>query len=225
MIEEFGNYPKKEWIIFNNGTLIHKTAIIAPWVKFDDYCFVYPYAIVGRLPTVHSALARQPFATNILTIGKNVVIGCHTIVYSDVVLGNECFIGDHAIIREGSRIGNKCMIGCHVSISYDCKIGDRNRFQNGTVFHGECGDDCFFGVGVICSSDKRIDLNNYEFHDANPPKFGNRVMVGSGANILPEITIGDDAVIGAGSVVVNSVEAQTLILGPKAKSVIPHIQV
>jgi serine acetyltransferase len=42
---------------------------------------------------------------------------------------------------------------------------------------------------------------------------------------LPEIEIGDDAVIGAGSVVVKSVEAQTLILGPIGKVVIPHIQV
>jgi UDP-3-O-[3-hydroxymyristoyl] glucosamine N-acyltransferase len=225
MFEEFGKHRDKNWRIFKNGTYVHKTAIVESWVRFDDNCVVHPYAVVGRVPSFNSALAREPRMTKAIRIGKNTVIGCHAIVYSDVVLDDDCFVGDHALIREGSRIGKECMIGCHVSISYDCKIGDRSKFQNGTVFHGECGEDCFFGVGVVCSSDKRIDLNNYQHLGSHPPKIGNRVLVGSGANLLPEIEIGDDAVIGAGSIVVKSVEAQTLILGPIGKVVIPHVQV
>jgi UDP-3-O-[3-hydroxymyristoyl] glucosamine N-acyltransferase len=224
MFEEFTGIDN-EWRTLNNGTLIHKTAIIMPGVRFGNNCLINAYAIVGKVPNYNAALARYPNAAKILTIGKNTIIGCHAIVYSDVVLDDDCFVGDHALIREGSRIGKKCMIGCHVSISYDCKIGDRSKFQNGTVFHGECGEDCFFGVGVVCSSDKRIDLNNYQHLGSHPPKIGNRVLVGSGANLLPEIEIGDDAVIGAGSIVVKSVEAQTLILGPIGKVVIPHVQV
>ncbi len=224
MFEEFNN-EIEEWKFLKNGTRIHKTAIVAPWVRFENNCIVNSYAVLGRAPSRSRSLARQPMFSKILTIGKDTEIGCHAIVYANVVLGNNCLVGDHALIREGSIIGNMCMIGCHVSISYDCQIGDRNRFQNGSVFHGNCGDDCFFGVGVVCSSDKRIDLHNYEFLGSHPPIFGNRVLVGSGANILPEITIGDDAVIGAGAVVVKDVAPQTLILGPIGKVTIPHVQV
>jgi len=224
MLIEFRLEEESDWWYFNGGK-IHKTAIIAPWVRFENNCIVHPYAIVGRVPDNHSALARQPNQIKVTTIGINCVIGCHSVIYSDVVLGDRCFIGDHALVREGSRIGEESMIGCHVSISYDSKIGKRSRFQNASVFHGECGDDCFFGVGTICSSDKRIDLNNYQHLGSHPPKFGNRVLVGSGANILPEITIGDDAVIGAGSVVVKNVKPQSLVLGPIAKETIPHYQV
>lgn len=228
MYEKFGNYKEEDWKILKNGTRIHKTAIIySPYIKFGDNCLVHPYAVIGRYPDRSIALARQPgnTITNVVKIGDRTVIGHHSVIFVNVVLGNDCLIGDHALVREGNRIGNECMIGCHVSISYDCLIGNRNRFQNGTVFHGECGDDCFFGVGVVCSSDKRIDLDNYQHLGSHPPIFGNRVLVGSGANILPEIEIGDDAIIGAGSVVVKSVEPQTLILGPIGKVTIPHVQV
>jgi len=225
MLREYMEEKEDDWIDFNGGK-VHKTAVIAPWVRFEDNCIVHPYAVVGRIPSESAALARQPGRVPyMVTIGIASIIGCHAVVYNDVVLGDRCLVGDFALIREGSRIGEESMIGCHVSISYNSRIGKRSRFQNGSVFHGTCGDDCFFGVGVVCSSDKRIDLNNYQHLGSHPPIFGNRVLVGSGSNILPEITIGDDAVIGAGSVVVKDVKPQSLVLGPIAKETIPHYQV
>lgn len=226
MLEEYGNNRDEEWINLSNQTQIHKTALIAPWVRFGNNCIVHPYTIIGRIPDSSDALAREVKSQpKIITIGDNSIIGHHTIVFVNTNIGENCLIGDHAIIREGTRIGNNCLIGFHVSISYDCKIGDNCRFQNSTVFHGECGDGCFFGVGVICSSDKRIDLNNYQHIGSHPPKFGKRVLVGSGANILPEISIDDDAVIGAGALVVKNVEAGSLVLGPVAEAKIPHVWV
>lgn len=225
MIENYSHKNNYEYLELKNGTKIHKTAIVEPWVKFDNNCIIRPYAIVGRLPENSPALARQPNRNEELIIGSRTKIGCHAIIFSGSEIGNDCLIGDHSLIREGCRIGNQVMIGCHVSISYDCRIADRCRFQNSTVFHGECEEDCFFGVGVICSSDKRIDLKNYQHLGSRPPKFGKRVLIGSGANILPDITIGDDTVIAAGALVVKDISSQALVLGPVAKESIPHIWV
>jgi acetyltransferase-like isoleucine patch superfamily enzyme len=215
MFEEFGNKRENEWWVLENGTKIHKTAIVKSWVRFENNCIVNAYAIVGREPDFNRALARQPKSSKILTIGMGSIIGCHTIVFSNVTLGDRCFIGDHALVREGTRIGNEVMIGCHVSVSYDSKIGNRNRFQNSSVFIGECGNDCFFGVGIVCSSDKKIDLDNYGYNDNSftPPKFGNKVMIGSGANILPGVKIADGAIIAAGSVVTKDVLENEFIKG------------
>jgi acetyltransferase-like isoleucine patch superfamily enzyme len=78
------------------------------------------------------------------------------------------------------------------------------------------GAGCFFGVGAITSNHRNLDLRDYRHEGITPPIFGERVMVGSGANILAGVTVGDDAVIGAGAVVTKNVSARALVLGPAA---------
>lgn len=201
----------------DNGALIHRTAIVAHFVRLGADCIVHPFAIVGREPDRSLALARQPAAALHVDIGVRTVIGCHTVVFADVDIGEDCLLGDFSLIREGAKIGNRCMIGCHVSISYDCEISDDCRFQNDTVFHGSCGPGCFFGVGVVCSSDRRVDLAEYRHTGSTPPLFGKMVMVGSGANIVAGAKIGDRAIIGSGSIVTKDVEADAVMLGPAAQ--------
>lgn len=201
-----------------NGAMVHRTAIVAPWVRLCADCIVHPYAIVGRIPDRSRALARQPAAAEYVEIQARTVIGCHAVVFTDTVIGADCLIGDFSLIREGAKIGDRCMIGCHVSISYDSEISDDCRFQNGTVFHGACGVGCFFGVGVVCSSDRRIDLADYAHRGSEPPIIGKKVMVGSGANLVAGIKIGDSALIGAGAVVTKDVDAYSVMLGPAAKT-------
>lgn len=206
-----------------NGAMVHRTAVVASWVSLGSGCIVHPLAVVGRIPSRSRALARQPAAAEHLGIGARTSIGCHAVVFADVDIGDDCLVGDFSLIREGSIIGNRCVIGCHVSISYDCEISDDCRFQNGTVFHGSCGEGCFFGVGVVCSSDRRMDLDKYAHHGSAPPIIGKRVMVGSGANLVAGIKIGDGALIAAGSVVTKDVPNQSLIMGQAAS--IRHVPV
>jgi acetyltransferase-like isoleucine patch superfamily enzyme len=221
MFEEFGDRDNNKWIHLSNGTVIHKTAIISPWVRFESNCLVNPYSIIGRMPDDSSSLARKPRGNKILSIGIGSIIGCHCVIYSDVVLGNRCFIGDYASVREGTRIGDDCVIGRQVTINYNVKIGDRSRFQDGTHITGDChiGDDCFFGVGVFTSNDRKVDLEDYHF--PNPPQpccFKDKVLVGSGANILAGVLVRSGATIGAGALVVKDVGENEVILGPVAKA-------
>lgn len=198
---------------------IHRTAIVEPWVSLGFDSVVHPYAILGRLPDKSQALARQPEQIKYLQLGARSVIGCHTVIYGNVELGDDCFLGDYSSIREGSRIGEKCVIGRQVSINYNVKIGNECRFQDGTHITGDThiGNNCFFGVGVITSNDRRVDLDNYHF--PNPPQpclFGSKILVGSGANILAGVIVGDNSVIGAGAVVTRNVTKGSLVLGPAA---------
>jgi serine acetyltransferase len=55
--------------------------------------------------------------------------------------------------------------------------------------------------------------------NANGPKVGNRVVIGANAVVLGNITIGDDAKIGAGAVVVKDVPAGATVVGVPAKIV------
>ena len=220
--EEYGFPEKGDWEKLGNGTLIHRTALIAPWVRFESGCIVYPFSVVGRLPDESKALARNSQQIKCLKIGKNTILGCNTVIYCNVILGDDCYVGDYASIREGSRIGDMCVIGRQVTINYNVKIGNRSRFQDGTHITGDCiiGDDCFFGVDVVTSNDRNVDLEDYHFPEPQPPIFGNKILIGSGANILAGVKIGSGSIIGAGALVVKNVGEGEKVLGPVAKSTV-----
>lgn len=197
--------------------MIHPTAIYPAWFTPASIT-LHPYAILGRLPDRSPALARQPERRPHLTIGAGTIIGVGAVVYAGAAIGRDCLIGDGANIREGVVIGDRCVVGRYVTINYDTIIGDDVRLQDTTHITGGCriGRGSFFGVGVVTSNDRNIDLVDYAWRGGEGPQFGERVMVGSGANIMAGVTVGDGAVIGAGAVVVTNVQAGARMLGPKA---------
>lgn len=194
-------------------------AHVANWVVLGAGCVVHDFALVGRFPSTHHALARQPNVTRSLTIGERVDIGPHAIIYGGTVIGNDCLIGDAASIREGVIIGSRCVIGRHVTINYDVVLEDEVRIQDGTHITGGCkiGAGTFIGVGVVTSNDRRPEIVGYEFVGVEPPMIGRGCLIGSGACIIPGVQIGDGAVIGAGALVTKDVPAGGRVLGQPAR--------
>lgn len=72
------------------------------------------------------------------------------------------------------------------------------------------GDDCLLYHGVTLGG-------RGEKHVKRHPTLGNRVLVGTGATILGNITLGDDVKVGANSVVLHDVPAQTTVVGNPAQ--------
>jgi len=194
-------------------------AAVAPWATFGEGCIVRDFALIGRLPSTHSSLARQPSVTHSLTIGKCVDIGPHAIIYAGAQIGDDCLIGDAASIREGVIIGSRCVVGRHVTLNYDVVLEDEVRIQDGTHITGGCriGRGTFIGVGVVTANDARREIVDFEFVGANPPTIGERCLIGSGACILPGVRIGNDAIIGAGALVTKDVPNGATVLGQPAR--------
>ena len=76
----------------------------------------------------------------------------------------------------------------------------------------EIGDDCLIYHGVTLGG---VDLKPVKLH----PTLGNGVVIGAGAKILGNITIGDCARVGANSVVIKPVPDHTTVTGIPAKVV------
>jgi serine O-acetyltransferase len=101
-----------------------------------------------------------------------------------------------------------------IELPYTCTLGRRVVFehQGGVVIHGNSviGDDCIIRQGVT--------LGNRSLESPlDAPVLGRGVNVGAGAKILGNVTIGDDAVIGANAVVLIDVPAGALAVGVPAK--------
>lgn len=103
---------------------------------------------------------------------------------------------------------------------YNIEIGDR-FFANYNFVILDCtkviiGDDVMIGPNVsIYTAQHPLDPEERVkcIESAAPVKIGNKVWIGGSATILPGVTIGDHAVIGAGSVVVKDIPANAIAVG------------
>lgn len=135
-----------------------------------------------------------------------------TEVQDDVRIGAASRIGSMTLIQRGASIGRGCTIGSHCNIC-DCTIGDRVSIQ--TASHITRGvvveDDVFIGPGVVTLNDKLTG------GDLTYPRICCGAKVGGGSVILPGVTIGANAVVGAGSVVTHDVPEGATVTGNPAR--------
>lgn len=116
----------------------------------------------------------------------------------------------------GCELQDDVMIGPFVEIQSDVVIGKRSRIQTHSFIcsNVKIGEDCFIGHGVMFTNDKFIDRKLSK--DFLPTTIGNKVYIGSNATILP-ISICDDVVIGAGSVVTKDITEPGTYVGNPAR--------
>jgi acetyltransferase-like isoleucine patch superfamily enzyme len=180
------------------------------------------FSLVGVQPLATAANRRPVAKAGSGRVGARTVIGCHATIYAGVFMGEDCRVGDFATIREDCRIGARCVIGTNADLQYGCLLGDDVRVLNGTHISGGTviGSGSFIGPGVMTANDRQLDVFNYVDHpNRAAPIIGKNVFVGVGAIILPGVTIGDGARVGAGSLVTRDVAAGATVYGVPARAV------
>jgi acetyltransferase-like isoleucine patch superfamily enzyme len=116
----------------------------------------------------------------------------------------------------GCTLGNDVFVGPFVEIQNNVTIGEKTRVQSHSFIcsNVEIDSDCFIGHGVMFVNDKFIDRKLSK--DFLPTTIGNKVYIGSNSTILP-ISICDDVVIGAGSVVTKNITESGTYAGNPAR--------
>lgn len=117
----------------------------------------------------------------------------------------------------GCILGDNVKIGPFVEIQSDVKIGSNTTISSHSFIPSgvEIGEHTFIAHGVMFTNDV-FDSDTIENWNLKRTKVGNRVRIGSNATILP-VTIGDDVIIGAGSVVTKDIPSGCLVYGNPAK--------
>ena len=111
----------------------------------------------------------------------------------------------------------KFTIGKHITIGEGCYFNQGLTMIDDWKI--EIGDRCLFGPNVtLCTTGHAISPKHrgdgmYSF----PIKIGNGCWIGANVVILPDVTIGDNSVIGAGSVVTKSIPANVIAFGSPCK--------
>ena len=133
-------------------------------------------------------------------------------------IGEGTFVWQFAIVLPGAVIGKNCNINCHTFIENDVKIGDRVTIKSGVfVWDGiQIEDDVFVGPNATFVNDKFPKSKVYP-ETFQQIKICKGASIGANATILGGVTIGEKALIGAGSVVTKDVPAFALVYGNPAK--------
>lgn len=122
---------------------------------------------------------------------------------------------DLSNISPDCTIGSNCTIHSHVCIFADVKIGDGVKIQSFTYIPKgvTIEDDVFIGPHVCFTNDKYPPSHGRAWATTLVKK---GASIGAGAIILPGVTIGEYAKIGAGSVVTKDVPANEIWMGNPA---------
>lgn len=137
-------------------------------------------------------------------IGKGTRIWAFSHVLPKAKIGEDCNVCDHVFIENDVVIGNRVTIKCGVQIWDGISIAD----------------DVFIGPNATFTNDRFPRSKVY------PESFDRTVIckgasLGANCTILPGITIGENAMIGAGAVVTRSVPANVTVVGNPARILQP----
>jgi acetyltransferase-like isoleucine patch superfamily enzyme len=147
-------------------------------------------------------------------------------VSDEATIGQGTRIWHQAQVLPRARIGRECILGKGVYVDFEVSIGDRCKLQNGVyVYHGATVEDgVFLGPGVMLLNDKNPrainpdgTLKSGSDWQVSPTRIGEGAGIGGGSIILPGVTVGQWAIIGAGSVVTKDVPAYGLAFGHPAR--------
>ena len=122
-----------------------------------------------------------------------------------------------AVILNDAIIGSNSSIGSLAEIGSGSVIGDNTRISHGVFLPSNSliGDNVFIGPNVTFTDDRYPRAGNKKYR-AEPPVVENGASIGAGSVILPGIRIGENAMIGAGSIVTKDVLPSAVIHGNAA---------
>ena len=123
----------------------------------------------------------------------------------DCIVGEGAVLGPYARLRPGADIGAAAHVGNFVEIKA-AKLGAGAKANHLTyIGDAEIGPGTNIGAGTITC--------NYDGRNKNRTVIGAKVFVGSNTALVAPVTVGDGALIAAGSVITKDVSANTLAIG------------
>ena len=140
-------------------------------------------------------------------LGKGVKIYAFTNLYG-CEIGDDVKIGTFVEIQKGARVGNRCKISSHSFICEGVQIEDEVFVGHGVIFINDLYPRATTAQG---------ELQTEADWTCVPTRVKKGASIGSGATILCGLTIGQRAIIGAGSVVTKDVPDDAVVAGNPAR--------
>ena len=179
-------------------------------------------------------------------IGDRVSIGHFCVIEDGVEIADGAFIDHHVVLRTGVSVGERTRIGSHTSvggpgfgfemddeghpvrlghmggvvIGSDVEIGSHVSIAQGTIEPTVISDHAKIDDCVFIAHNVHVGKSSFVIAGAEisgSVTIGERVWISPEVTVINKVSIGDDALVGIGAVVVRDVEANTVVAGVPAK--------
>jgi bifunctional UDP-N-acetylglucosamine pyrophosphorylase/glucosamine-1-phosphate N-acetyltransferase len=208
-----------------------RSALMARGVTLIDPDTVY---LNGRHLEIHPDTIIEPHVTlnGPISIESNVRVGfgCHL---TNVVIGEYTVIKPYTV-AESATIGREAQIGPFTrlrpgtELSDTTHVGNFCEIKNASVAEGSKINHLSYVGDAVVGRNVNIGAGtitcNYDGASKHQTTLGDDVFIGSNTSLIAPVTLGDQVTTGAGSVITNDVESQSLALARSKQINIPGYQ-
>jgi bifunctional UDP-N-acetylglucosamine pyrophosphorylase/glucosamine-1-phosphate N-acetyltransferase len=192
----------RDRLMYSGVTILDPaTTFIDATVKVGQDTVICPFTVIEGATEIDRDCLIGPSSRLVnARLGSGVVVQ-HSIVL-DSEIGPDCLIGPFAYIRPGCRLGSNVKVGDFVELKKSV-IGDDSKVPHlSYIGDAELGRGVNIGAGVITC--------NYDGKNKYLTTIGDHAFIGSNANLVAPVEVGERAVIGAGSTITKNVPAESL---------------
>jgi acetyltransferase-like isoleucine patch superfamily enzyme len=200
-------------------TEIAATAVVFPGTVIGEGCKILDYAVVGKQPTLSPRSTAKREELPPLELGAGTVVSTGAVVFAGTTVGERVIVGDQACVRERCTIGDDVVLGRGSLVENDTSVGALTKIQAHAYItaYSLLEDNVFIAPCVITTNDNFMGRTEKRHALTKGPTIRRGARIGGGAVLLPGIEIGEEAFIGAGSVVIRDVAPRALMVGNPAR--------
>ena len=198
---------------------VASNAVVYPGTVLGDGCRILDGAVVGKQPSLspRSTAARDELPP--LELGAGTIVSTGAIVFAGTRVGERVIIGDQACVRERCEIGDGVVIGRGSLVENDTTIGADSKIQAMAYItaYSTLESQVFIAPCVQTTNDNFMGRTQRRHELRKGPTIRRGARVGGGAVLCPGIEVGEEAVVGAGAVVVTDVPPRVVVVGNPAR--------
>ena len=202
---------------------VSPTAILGENVKLGDNVAIYDNVTIGDNSIIaNDCVIGEPtsdyyhseaYANTPTIIGSGALVRSHSIIYAGVTIGAHFQSGHRITIRENTVIGNNCRIGTGCDLQGFLTIGNYCQLHSNVHLcqFSRLGNFVFIYPNVVLANDTHPPTEIVK-----GPEIGDYTQIGIQSSIIGTIRIGENCLIGAGSVISKDFEDFSFIIGSPA---------
>ena len=219
-------------VTLGEGCVVGAHARLGAGCRVGHHVVIHPDTVVGDQVRIddHSTLGKRPMrAANSattqeqelppLTIGELSIVGTGVVLYRGASIGAQVLMADLCTIRENVAIGRGTIVGRGVTVENVCTVGRYCKLESECYItaYSTLEDRVFVAPGVVTSNDNYVGRTAERFKHFKGVTIRKGGRIGAGAVLLPGVTVGEDGLVAAGSLVTHDVPARTIVMGRPAK--------
>jgi acetyltransferase-like isoleucine patch superfamily enzyme len=196
------------------SSLISPTARVLDRVRLGTDVTIGDFALVGVAPGSIAGNAPETL------IGDGVTIRSHTVIYAGSIIGNYSMTGHGVLIRENTKVGSNVSIGTATVIEHHVQIANGVRIHSQAFIpeYSILEEECWLGPRV-CITNAKFPTSSHAKDDLRGVVISRRARIGANVTLLPGVVIGEESLIGAGSVVTKDVPPRAVMVGNPARQI------